>query len=261
MANVSFIHWNEMEAAERIVLLESAGHSVNRCPVDGPSALRDLRNNPPDVLVIDLTRLPSHGREVALAFRETKALRRVPIVFVGGEDEKIAKVRQTIPDAEYTPWSRIRSAIKRAIAHPPEDPIVPSSRMAGYSNTPLPKKLGIKPDSSVLLIDAPDGFETTLGTLPEGATIGRRRTSNIADITIWFVNARAKLVSKVDDMTRHAAYGGLWVAWPKKTSPLKSDVDERIVRQVCLENGLTDFKVCAIDSDWSGLRFTSRKKA
>jgi len=104
--------------------------------------------------VIDLSRLPSHGRAIATMLRQRKATRSIPIVFVEGDPEKVARIRETLPDAVYARWRNIRSALRAAIEHPPREPAVPGT-MDAYSASPLPKKLGIKPGSVVLLLGAP----------------------------------------------------------------------------------------------------------
>ena len=143
-----------------------------------PTDLAALRSSPPAAIVIDLSRAPSHGRDVALALRQSKGTRQIPIVFVGGDAEKVAAIKALLPDAVYTVSGRLAAAVKRAAAHPLASPVVPASRLAGYSGTPLPKKLGIKPGSTVALVGAPEGFEATLGALPEGASVVRRAAAN-----------------------------------------------------------------------------------
>jgi len=103
-------------------------------------------------------------------------------VFVDGETEKVERVKNLLPDAVYTTWSRIRGALKMAIANPPSNPVVPRSLLEAYAGTHLPKKLGIKAGSVVALIGAPKGFEKTLGELPEGAKT-RRRAGGAASMT------------------------------------------------------------------------------
>jgi hypothetical protein len=163
-----------------------------------------------------------------------------------------------LPDATYTTWPDISVALARAIAHPPEAPVVPASAMAGYSGTPLPKKLGIKAGSTVALAGAPAGLETTLGDLPEGATT-HREAGAPRDLTLWFVTSRASLERDLASMTGHAAGGRLWICWPKKASGMASDLSQNVVRQAGLDAGLVDFKICAIDATWSGLRFSRRE--
>ena len=129
---------------------------------------------------------------------------------------------------------------------------------AGYSGTPLAKKLGIGPGATVVLVDAPDGIEAVLAPLPDDVTL-RRGNRCRRDVTIWFVTARAKLERRFDAIARAVGEGTLWVAWPKGSSGVETDMTEDAIRDVCLPAGLVDSKVCAIDATWSGLRLTRRR--
>ena len=131
---------------------------------------------------------------------------------------------------------------------------------AGYSGTPLVKKLGIKPGHAVALLGAPDGFEATLEGLPDGVTF-RTAARGTNDVLVTFHTRRADLEQRLP--ARLAAMdvdGGLWVAWPKRSSGVATDITEDTVRQVCLPLGLVDNKVCAIDATWSGLRVVWRRE-
>lgn len=258
LVRVRLIHWNAAEAQERAAALRTAGYDVDHAALEGPASLRALKENPPAALVIDLSRMPSHGRDVALAVREAKATRHVPIVFVEGDPEKAAQIRTLLPDAVFTAWSRIRSALKSAIARPPAEPVVPESRLAGYSGTPLPEKLGIKPGYVVGLLGSPEGFEKVLGPLPEGVTL-RERPPRPCDLVLWFVRSRLALEKDVARAAQLAGEGGLWIVWPKKTSGVPTELTQADVRRVGLASGLVDYKVCAVDEVWSGLRFARRK--
>lgn len=257
MRRLRLIHWNAEEARERAERLEAAGYEVVHAPLD-PAGLRELRQNPPAVVVIDLSRMPTQGRDVGVAVRHYRSTRQVPIVFVDGDPAKVERVKKQLPDAVYTKWSRIRSALKRAIAHPPTDPVVPESAMAGYSGTPLTKKLGIKANSTVVLVGAPKDFEKTLGTLPEGVKL-RRQARGRNDLVIWFAGSRKDLESRVERLGQLAGTGGLWIAWPKQASGVRTDLTQTVVRKAGLAVGLVDYKICAIDATWSGLRFARRK--
>jgi hypothetical protein len=123
---------------------------------------------------------------------------------------------------------------------------------------PLARKLGIKPGARVALVDAPPGFEATLGTLPSGAKV-RRGAARPADVTLWFVRSRGVLEKGIRGMVPRAAGGGLWIVWPKATEGPPPDVNQVVVRKAGLARGLVDFKISAIDAKWSGLRFTRRK--
>ncbi len=257
MTYVRLIHWNAAEAEERADELRSAGYGVVSDPLD-QAGLRALRESPPSAVVIDLSRLPSQGRDVALGIRKYKATRQVPLVFVEGDPEKVARIKEMLPDAVYTTWNRIRNSLKRAIASPPIDPVVARSVMDAYAGTPLPKKLGIRANSVVALVGAPDGFEETLGELPEGVVF-RRQLRGQPDVTLWFTRSRKDLDQGIERMGAFAEGGGLWIVWPKKSSGVTSNVSQGVVREVGLAAGLVDYKVCSIDETWSGLRFTRRK--
>lgn len=257
MYRVRLIHWNAKEAQQRAGELCSLGYEVAYEPLD-QAGLRALREDPPDAIVIDLSRAPSRGREVALGLRTYKTTRRVSLVLVGGAPEKVARTKELLPDAAYTNWHEIYDTLGEEIAHPPKDPFVPRSVFDAYAGTPLPKKLGIKADSAVALFGAPERFEDTLGDLPPGVELCWD-TGKECDVTLWFVKSRQDLEDGIDEMGTLAKGGGLWIVWPKKASGVASDLSQPAVREVGLASGLVDFKVCSIDVTWSGLRFTQRK--
>ena len=125
---------------------------------------------------------------------------------------------------------------------------VGSTAMSGYSGTPLPRKLGIKPGHRVLLAGAPDGFrEDTLGELPEGVTV-RTRASGEADVIVAFHTRRAELAKRMPVLReRMEPAAGLWIAWPKRAAKVETDLTEDVVRELAYANTLVDNKVCAID--------------
>ena len=259
MSRVTLIHWNAAEAKNRAKRLRSAGHTVRVFTQSGAD-LKTLREKPPEVFVIDLTRLPAQGRDIGIWIRQRKATREVPIVFVGGERDKVARTRKQLPDAGYTEWGRVRGAIRDALEQPTKAPVVPAM-LAGYSGTPLPKKLGIKPGSVVALLGAPTGFEKTLGSLPEGAKL-KRQARGQADLVMLFVKSRADLNRRLPVAKRIMAEGGsVWIAWPKQASGVATDVTQNDVRKKGLGSGLVDYKIAAIDATWSGLRFVPRRTA
>ncbi|HET8549037.1 MAG TPA: hypothetical protein VFL57_13565 [Bryobacteraceae bacterium] len=255
MARVLLIHWKHEEAGERLELLRQAGFDAELGALD-PRELLAIPDNPPDAIVIDLGRLPSHGREVGGALRRRKATRNVPIVFAGGSPEAVAKVKSLLPDATFTDWSRIGPALSKALRSKPAEPVVPGA-MAGYSGTPLPRKLGIKPNTTVALLGAPPGFETKLEPLPEGVRV--RRRAGTADRVLLFVQSSASLAEKFAAAAASVQEsGGLWLVWPKKTSRITTDLGEAQVRKFGLAAGWVDYKICAVDETWSGLQFARR---
>jgi hypothetical protein len=132
---------------------------------------------------------------------------------------------------------------------------------AGYSGTPLPKKLGIKPGHRVLLLNAPDGFEDgTLGELPDDVGV-RRQLRGPADVIVSFHTERADLQRRMPKLRAAMdAAAGLWIAWPKRASKVPTDLTEDVVREIALDNVLVDNKVAALDEKWSGLRLVIRLK-
>jgi hypothetical protein len=272
MPGIRLIHWNAAEAAERAEQIRLLGYQVSPDLPAGPDFLRQLRLEPPLAVVIDLGRLPSQGRDMGVAIRHAAATRRVPLVFVGGAPDKIGQARSVLPDATFTTWERIGEDLAAAIRNPPAQPIVPESTMAGYSGRPLVKKLGIKPGMRIALYDPPEGFAGLPGELPPGAAFQARGTGPAAGadpnaeagqgpcgLVIWFVRSRAGLARDLASISDAAGDAPLWIAWPKKSSLLRSDVGEADVRGAGLASGLVDYKICAIDATWSGLLFRRRR--
>ena len=171
---------------------------------------------------------------------------------MGGEHEKVERTRQVIPDAVYTSWQEIEKDLGMAITAPPANPVVPDSAFAGYSGTPLVKKLGIKLGTSVALVHAPDDFAETLGHLPDGASLDRVGPED-SDLIILFARSLTDLeagVCLVASVLRPGA--SAWMAWPKKASGVVTDLTQNDVRALGLAAGLVDYKICSIDRTWSG---------
>ncbi len=253
---VVLVHWNRIEWTERAKRLKEAGYTAAPGEMT-PAGLRGMIQQQPQAFVIDLGRLPSHGRDVAMSLRTAKSTRAVPLVFVDGAPEKVARIREQLPDAVYTTWAKIGPALKRAIANPPANPVKASSALAGYSGTPLPKKLGIKEGVTVAMVNAPEGFEDTLGALPEGAEL-RRGLAGAPHLILWFMTRRSELEARIGRILPLMDKLGAWFIWPKKTSGVESDITENTLREVALPLGIVDCKVCAVDATWSGLWFKRR---
>ena len=130
--------------------------------------------------------------------------------------------------------------------------------MAGYSGTPLARKLGIKPGAAIFVAAAPGHYDELLAPLPEG--VKRVRKIDAADVAHFFETSRARmekdLRAAVKSMRQDAA---VWVSWPKKAAKVSTDITEDTVREVALPLGLVDIKVCAVDETWSGLKLVIRK--
>lgn len=132
--------------------------------------------------------------------------------------------------------------------------------MAGYSSTPLAKKLGIKEGSRVAFVNAPGDFEATLKPLPENVKIVKRINNSI-DIILFFVMSERALAGDFARLAKKLVPNGMiWIAWPKRSSGVKTDLAFEKVQRIGLDAGLVDVKICAVDEIWSGLKFVYRLK-
>ena len=134
----------------------------------------------------------------------------------------------------------------------------PKPKPIGYSGTSLPKKLGIRPGTTVAIAGAPDGFERTLSPPPEGVRL-RRTARGRRDVALWFVDSRAACAKGLHAWARRDDWRALWICWPKQASGIQSDLGEAAVRQYGLAAGLVDYKICAVNATWSGLCFARRQ--
>jgi hypothetical protein len=160
---------------------------------------------------------------------------------------------------------------------------VTPAQPAGYSGTPLPRKLGIKPGARIGLVGAPSGFGALLEPLPDGARVeaGAAPAADAPaasaagavlpgpvlpgtgpfDVIVFFTVEQAELAGRLGELrARMAPAAGLWIAWPKRASRVPTDMTEDVIREIALPTGLVDNKVCAIDPVWSGLRLVIRRE-
>ena len=131
--------------------------------------------------------------------------------------------------------------------------------MAGYSGTPLPQKLGIKPGLTVVTVKPPANYRRLLGAIPEGVTFSDHLKPDSSFVHV-FINKRSELEKQLAFLREKIAdTGTVWVSWPKRSSGVPTDVTEDVVRAVALRLGFVDVKVCAIDETWSGLKLMVRR--
>lgn len=131
---------------------------------------------------------------------------------------------------------------------------------AGYSNTPLPRKLGIKEGFKVAFLNPPEGYGRTLGKLPPNVVLVEQPHGSF-DIIQFFTRRKAELESRFATLKESLSQNGaLWVSWPKRSSRVDTDLNENLVREIGLNSGLVDVKICAVDETWSGLKFVRRLK-
>lgn len=131
---------------------------------------------------------------------------------------------------------------------------------AGYSGTPLPRKLGLRPGSRIAILNAPEAFDTAIEPLPHGVTVLKRMASDV-DTLIFFTDSERTLRDRFDRLVSAVKQDGmLWICWPKKASKVPTDLTEDRIRAIALEGGVVDVKVCAIDEVWSGLKLVRRTR-
>src|SRR6202171_2144324 len=174
MPRVRVIHWKAAEAGALLEKLRSAGYETDYDERIDYAILPSLKRSPPAAVVIDLSRLPSHGREVATALRGSKATRLIPIVFVDGVPEKVEAIRRQLPDAVYTSRGRLVPALKRAIAKAPVEPVVPAQMMERYAGKTACAQLGIGTGARVVVMDPPANYLGVIGELPANRSEERR---------------------------------------------------------------------------------------
>lgn len=133
--------------------------------------------------------------------------------------------------------------------------------MAGYSGTPLARKLGFKRGFRAGFVNPPKGFQKELDALPDDVQIIVGDLPKQLDLIILFTDSQQRLKRECKSLARKLAQNGmLWIAWPKKTSGVVTDLSDNSVRQIGLDCGLVDVKVCAVNETWSGLKFVYRLK-
>ena len=259
---VRLICWNEELAQQREKEVTKLGYRVDASSLRGSSAfISHFRDLNPAIALIDLDRMPSYGREVAIALRGSKTTRHIPIVFAGGIEEKVTRLRTELPDATFTSWEKIGKALKRAIAAVPIEPVQLTPYMERWRESPLTRKLGINANMKVALIGgAEDRMEEIVGELPDGASINQR-VGPETRLILYVAHSLRELDGSIDHARAHLPDGAsFWIIHPKTTAKMRSDFNQNDVRKLALARGFVDYKVCAVDAQWSGLKFARRKQ-
>jgi hypothetical protein len=259
---VRLICWNDELAQRHAETIAKLGYQVEASSLHGSSAfITHFRNLNPAVVAIDLDRLPSHGREIAIVLRGSKTTRHIPIVFAGGVDEKVARLRSELPDAVFTSWEKIGKALKQALTDAPIEPVQLTPHMERWHDTALTRKLGIVANMKVVLIGgSEDGMEEIIGELPEGASLTRRIVAG-THLVLYVVHSLGELDAAMDHAQSNLPEdASFWIIHPKTTAKLRSDFNQNDVRELGLARSFVDYKVCAVDAQWSGLKFARRKR-
>jgi hypothetical protein len=261
---VRLICWNEADAAARARILRRAGYRVIADPPENAGGMvRYFRELSPDAVVVDLDRLPSQGRELGLSLRVSKSTSHLRLVFAGGLPAKIELVRAVIPDAIFTPWDNgLAPAIERAMTQP-APPRLPSREPSSKTGPgSLERKLDIKPNTHFAIISVNRNDDPWLPELlvsiPDGA-VQQRRIDDATTLALLPV-ASCRDLMRALKLARSSLppKASLWIVHPKQTSPLAADFNQDDVREAGLAHGFVDYKVCAVDKDWSALKFARR---
>jgi hypothetical protein len=250
---VRLFHWKPAEAQEAIASLRAGGYQVIYSEKSQSPSVVQIKADAPVAIVIDLSRLPSHGRYVGIWVRGSKSTRNIPLVFVGGEREKVSKIRQEIPDATYTSQAQLIQALQKM--KPPLHPVVPKSIVVADPARTTAQKLGITKPMCVGVIDPPADYERVMGPLPDGVTLDEHPRA-ACPVIIWFLHHPAEYEAALQ---RHRALAGksrLWIVWQKGR---KDGLNGNFVRSRAMEMGLVDYKICSLDRVWSGMVFTVKK--
>ena len=256
MARVRLFHWKSSEAGGLLKTLRAGGHRVDYDENITTGVLRGIRTSPPDAFVVDLSRMPSHGRGIAIYLRRSPATRRIPVVFVDGDPGKVEAIRKQLPDAMYVSAARIRSALRQAIANPPEAPIVPV--IPPHAPRPAAQKLGIREGSAVALIDPPRDYASVIGKVPAGVTFEEDGAAP-CPVTLWFVDDPEVFLDALPRFRSLAARTKFWILWRKQAARKGSRITAPFLRECAIAVGLVDYKICAVNETWSGMAFGLRR--
>jgi hypothetical protein len=254
MRTVRLFHGRAGEAEPSIAALRAAGYRV--IYHGGPQApsVREIREAPPFAIVIDLSRLPSHGRNIGAWVRGSKSIRHIPLIFTGGEPAKVTAIRKEIPDAIYVSHARLIGALKRV--KPLKDPVVPKQMMQSDPRRTTAQKLGIREGMRVGLIDPPGDYTRAIGKLPESAILEEDPRA-ACPLILWFVHDPGEFAASLPARRALASKGPLWIVWRKGR---EDGLNGNFVREAALAVGLVDYKICSLDSVWSGMLFAVRKE-
>ncbi|MGE3842401.1 MAG: hypothetical protein AB7I50_12520 [Vicinamibacterales bacterium] len=262
--SVVLVHWKAEELPLRVRRLAAAGYQTEALSEVTPAALHAVKRRHPAAVVIDLSRLPSHGQRVGEVIQAKSGFTSIPLVFVEGGHTTVARIRSGLPRAIFTSWRRLSTVLRKTTKGVSSRPArtVRSGRSpaAGYSGTPLPKKLGIREGQVVAVLNGPSARDPFWKTLPESVAV-RTDLRRSPDVIVAFVTSIRDYARALPKIAAVLATGGTaWAAWPKKASGRATNLTEAIIREMALAENLVDIKVCAIDTTWSGLRLARRRR-
>jgi CheY-like chemotaxis protein len=210
-----------------------------------------LKASPPDAFLVDLSRMPSHGRAVALYILRSRPLRHIPVVFLEGDPAKVEKLRALAPEAAYANWAAVKKAVNDAVRNPrPARLGPPEAYMMQWAKTPLAKKLGLEPGACALLVNPPEGFEEWVKA-PDGVEFVDRWAPGVNLIFLFVTGVDqldltiVKLLPKIDRRVH------LWICWPKLSGRAPSTgLTQSAVLETARFHGFKTSKIASVDSTW-----------
>jgi len=257
MARIRLLHWKASEASKYLSTLAALGHTVQYHGDFDARSLRDWRARPPDAFIIDLSRLPAQGREIAIALRQSPATRVVPLVFCQGAPDKVEKIRALLPDALYCEFSKLRGVLRQALARAPAVVTVPAAMMERYKTRTPAQKLGIAPGNTVAVVDPPSNYLSILGDLPENVKFTEDNGGQ-ARVTLCFVHDLPSLEACMSELRSTARTSKLWFSWRKGKTAVNG-VSGYSIRATGVSLGLVDYKICSLNQAWSGMLFALKR--
>jgi hypothetical protein len=260
MATVRLVCWDDAGTRAASHLLRTAGFHVVDGSLRGAGGIVGrVRDEGPDAVLIDLERMPSFGREVAIVLRNSKSTRHLPIVFAGGALEKVTRIKAELSDARFCDWASAVAATRAAIKAPPLHPISPPPHMDRFKGSSLPRKLDIRAETRAVIMSPDDDLREMIGDLPAGAVL-QTRIDSTTTLALFVVRSRAEVENAFAlAQAKLSATASLWIVHPKQSSQYRCNFNQNDVRTVGLAEGFVDYKVCAVDSDWSGLKFARKR--
>ncbi len=253
---VLLLHWKQEEIAELAARI-SPGFDVDACvPVNSEGMKVLAQRDVPSVLVVCLDRLPSHGHAVAHHYRNRKATRHVPVVFVGGVPEKVEKIRAVMPGTRFCSWKTVVKTVREAC----ENPIVSLAdavKSKPQPERPLYLKLFLREGMHVALLAAPRDLSSLVPDLPFELDITEEPRRN-TDLTMWFVRSAAELDDGFAWITAKMAKPRIWVFYSRQNP---ERVTWASVSEIAAPYGLGQFKVLRLDNQWTGVAFGRRSNA
>lgn len=263
MSRVYLVHNGADGMETQANALRTSGFEVDTFDNDGDydlvkKSMVRWRKAPPEVFVLDMTRRPSVNKYLGVMIRGRESFKTIPIVYAGGDAEKMEPIKRAIPDAVFSSWRGAVKAIRKALVAPVETPAKKPQIMDLYKDRTVCQKLGIEEGMRVGIVDPPRELESLLTGLPEGVELVEE-TGPAMRVTLWFVRDYDLFLTMLTKMIRVAAISKLWVAFPKKRPGSKDTINQKLVREAIRAAGLVEYKICSMGDVWSAMAFSARK--